>query len=255
MKTWVYRTLLGLCAAVALAGCVSISIGLKNKYDNYQAEVTKQKAKDIVENVMDSTVRLIGYNEKGEIQGGGTGFVIAVDDQGSWIITNKHVCMMSLMNQAEVKKSEGVFRFIPIVAVPRRGRPSGAAVTRIAQNSDLCLIRTELKFKKPLKIAKKIKKGDEIVTFGFPGGKAEVNRGKYLGTTGEALQFYSHTDAKIWYGASGSAAVNSNGEVVGVMSNIRFNRAEDKKKPFKREDVAESLFIPLEILREFIGGN
>ena len=47
MKTWVYRTLLGLCAAVALAGCVSISIGLKNKYDNYQAEVTKQKAKDI----------------------------------------------------------------------------------------------------------------------------------------------------------------------------------------------------------------
>lgn len=255
MKTWVYRTLLGMCAAVALAGCVSISIGLKSKYDTYQAEVTKQKAKDIVENVMDSTVKLLGADENGKIVGSGTGFVIKVDDQGSWIVTNKHVCMMSLMNQKQVKQSEGVFRFLPIIVVPRRGRPSGAAVTRIAQNSDLCLVRTELKFKKPLKIAKKLKRGEEIFTFGFPGGRAEFNRGKYVDTTGEALQFYSHTDMKIWYGASGSAAVNTNGEVVGVMSNIRFNRAEDKKKPFKREDVAESLFIPLEILREFIGGN
>ncbi len=253
MSDRVYKFLIAACATLMLIGCAGIGYGLKNKYDAYQSEATKARAKQIVEDVMNSTVKLLIVDVKGTVRGGGTGFVVKVDDQGSWIVTNKHVCLGSA-SKVVMKESDSVFQFLPIIAVPRRGKPSGSAIIRISQNADLCLVRTELKFKKALPIAKSVKKNQDIFTFGFPGGVAEYNRGKYLSTEGESLGFYSHTDMKIWYGASGSPAVNTDGQVIGVMSNIRFNRAEDKKKPFKREDVAESLFVPLEILREFIGG-
>ncbi len=254
MSDRVYKILLSTCLFVGIAGCAVVTVNLKQKYDNHRVEVVKQQAKDILEDAMNSTVLLLNADEKGNVVASGTGFVVKVDDQGSWIVSNKHVCMGSRMNAEILKREGGVYQFLPIMVVPRRGRPSGAAITRLGTNSDLCLIRTELKFKKPLKLAKTVKKGDQMFTFGFPGGRPEVNKGKYMGTEADTLQFFSHTDMKIWYGASGSAALNMQGEVIGVMAMIRFDKVFTKKNPPKREDVSESMFIPLEILREFIGG-
>ena len=254
MSDKVYKLLIGLCVVIALVGCAGIGYGLKKRHDAAQLEATKRRAQEVVTMVQNATVFLMGQNEKGESNGTGTGFVIKTDSQGSWIVTNKHVCMMSRLSIAEVRKEEGIFTFRPLVAVSRYNGTSGVLVVKVAQNVDLCLVRTEQKFAKPLKLAKEIKKGDSMFTFGFPSGKPELNFGKYLGTFGNPLGFYSSTDLKIWYGASGSPAVNMNGEVIGVMSNIRLKYAEGKKKAEKREDVMESLFIPLETLREFIGG-
>ena len=253
MKKWVYKTLLTICAIVALIGCVVMGTGLKSKYDKYSLEQTKLQNKATIEMVQDATVFLMGQNEKYEVTGTGTGFVIKSDEQGSWIITNKHICTMSRYSTKEYNDNGGLFTFRPLVALSRHGRPQGVLVVKVAQNADLCLLRTEEKFKKPLKLAAKVKSKEKMFTFGFPGGKPELNFGIYKGTEGNPNGFYSATDLKIWYGASGSAVVNMNGEVIGVISNIRFLEDIPRKKQ-TREKVFESLFIPLEILREFIGG-
>ena len=57
-----------------------------------------------------------------------------------------------------------------------------------------------------------------------------------------------------WYGVSGAAVVNQNGEVVGVMSDL-LSSAKTIEELKDRSKVYGSLFIPLEILQEFLGGN
>lgn len=254
MNDKIYKALLGLCVGTALLGCAGVGYGLKKYHDTQQLEATKRKAKEVIEVVQNATIYLMGYDENNKPNGTGTGFIIQSDDQGSWIITNKHVCMMRRLSVDETKRSGGLFSFRPLGSLARYKEPQLVIVSRVAQNADLCLIRTSLKTKKPLKLAKKITQNEKMFTFGFPNSIPELNFGKYLRTELGFDGFYSITDAKIWYGASGSPAVNMNGEVIGVMSSIRYKEVPGKKKAQKREDVIESLFIPLETLREFIGG-
>jgi len=258
-----YRILLTLCAIGIIGGMSLIGVGLKGKYEKRQAAIAQQqqeekhleaerKAKETMNTVFNDTILLYNIDAKGERTSSGTGFVIKVDSQGSYILTNKHVCMSSRMSKAEMKKEddEGLFLFRPMVGLARFMPPSGMSIVRVAQKADLCLVRTELKFKRALKLAYKAVVGEELYSFGFPNHTPELQKGKYLGTFGGPMQWYSKTDAKVWYGSSGSPVMNLRGEVIGVMSNIQFKAKVTKK----REDVEYSLFIPLEIVREFIGG-
>lgn len=211
------------------------------------------KTGNVLESVKDATVKIVLLTADGYILGTGTGFVIKTDNQGAWILTNKHVCVGAKLSKREEDTLDGLFSFRPLVLIPRSGQSSAAVVVKVAQNTDLCLIRSTLKFKKSLPLATRVEDNSKMLTFGYPNGVPEVNKGNYVKTSGEELQFYSHSDMKIWFGASGSPAVNLNGEVIGVMSNIRYKPQTNPQKA-TRKDVIESLFIPLEEVREFIGG-
>lgn len=212
--------------------------------------LVKKAHASVIEDAKNATVFLMSCNEKNRCSTG-TGFVVKQDTQGSFIITNKHVCLGALLSPEEKKLEGGVMSFRAIGIQRRDGTQSGGQILRVGQNSDLCLIRSELKFKSTLHLAHAVKQNEPLFSYGFPGGKPELNKGKYKGTDGMQYGFYSHTDMKVWFGASGSAILNVDGDVIGVMAMIRSSDPKSKK----RELVIESLFIPLEILREFIGGK
>jgi S1-C subfamily serine protease len=201
-----------------------------------------------IEDAKNATVFLLACS--GKRCSTGTGFVVKQDSQGSFIVTNKHVCLSALASLEERRAESGVLAFRPLGVKRRDGANAAAQIIRVGQNSDLCLIRTDLKFKATLKLANSVTKDEQLFTYGFPAGQAELNKGKYQGTEGMQGAYYSKTDAKCWYGASGSAIMNVDGDVVGVIAMVL---SKDKSK--KKEDVVASFFIPLEILREFIGGR
>jgi S1-C subfamily serine protease len=110
-----------------------------------------------------------------------------------------------------------------------------------------------MRFKHTLKIAKSYKIGDVVSSYGFPQGGPVYLKGVIKKHDPYWLGIYNESNMLAWYGISGSAVINSDGEVVGVMSNLltsekRTGHAKDRSK------VYGSLFVPLELLREFIGG-
>lgn len=251
MSGRMYKLLLGLCTTVIVIGCAGVGVGLKGYIENR----AKEHAAQLIQDVKEATVHLLVCSaprpDGKKWCSTGTGFVVKTDENGAYLLTNKHVCMGAALTMAEHKKEEGIFIFAPIIATNNKGRKSGVSVVRVAQNSDLCLLRTELKFKRALPLAQKPpKKGEEMFTFGYPASKPEVNQGKFDRIQGMQYGFYGITSAKVWYGASGSPAVNMNGQVIGVISNIY----SDDIKSKERSHVVYSLFIPLEIVREFLGG-
>lgn len=251
-----YKLSIAACALIAVAGLSLLGIGLHGKYEKYQIKVAKERAAEIIKTVKRSTVFLESCDKmdaKTRRCYTGTGFVIKTDYDGAFILTNKHVCYGSLL-KSKKDTDEGLFGFKPIIIVTYLGQSSGGQIIRVGQNSDLCLIRTELKFKNALTLAKKAVKGSEMFTYGFPGGKPELNHGKYLGVQGGQMAFYGISDMKIWYGASGSPALDMEGNVIGVMSNIWYDHGTGPNGKVLRSDVKQSWFIPLEIVREFIGG-
>ena len=251
MSNRTYKILMTACITVILIGCAGVGVGLKGYIENR----AKEHAAKLIQDVKDATVHLLVCQaprpDGKKYCSTGTGFVVKIDDNGAYLLTNKHVCLGARLSQAEVRREDGVFQFAPIIATTQKGLKSGVAVVRVAQNADLCLLRTELKFKQALPLANyPPKRKDDMLTFGYPNSKPELNNGKFDGIKGMSLGFYGMTSAKVWYGASGSPAVNMNGEVIGVISNIYSQDVKSKD----RKNVLYSLFVPLEIVREFLGG-
>lgn len=236
------KLILSLLAAWILIVLLLAKAGANN-------EVVKKSA---IKKAKNATVLLFSCDENRNCSTG-TGFVVSQDPQGSFIVTNKHVCLGSVLSAEERKLNGRVLSFRAIGIKRRDGVRSGGQIIKVGQNSDLCLIRSELKFKATLKLADKVADKERLFTFGFPNANPEINFGIYKGTRGMGHAFYSETDAQCFFGASGSAIMNTSGEVVGVIAMIR-GKDEDSKCENK-EDVVASLFIPLEILREFIGGK
>jgi S1-C subfamily serine protease len=251
MSDRVYKLLTGLCVGLMIAGCAGIGVSLNNMYAKRQIEASKLAAKRQLEMVYDSTVMLMVMNDNKETSTG-TGFVVKTDNEGSWIVTNKHVCINAKTPPEIVRNNGGLFIFYPVMTIPRRGKGESSTIVRVAQNTDLCLVRTPIKFKDSLKLADKVDKESKIFSFGFPNSVAELNYGTYTGTKKEPYGYYGVTDMKIWFGASGSPVIDFNGKVVGVMAEIDYELPSGEK--LDRKYVTQSLFIPLEILREFLGG-
>jgi S1-C subfamily serine protease len=233
MRRNVTKVMKGLVIALCT---VAILGGARHGYlvlENYQAGRVEEHIKNAA-----VRIELCSNNRCG----GGSGFVVKQNDNGAFIVTNKHVCEIA------ATKSDGVYEYVP-VRIVKRNRSSGfGQIVKISSNADLCLIYTNLKFKNVLSLADDYQIGDFVQCYGFPEGKPLLLKGVLKGQGPKGYGMYSESNMLAWYGISGSAVVNKDGEVVGVMSNLM---ATD---PRKRSTVFGSLFIPLEVLKEFLGG-
>lgn len=237
-----------LLVGVILGFC---AVGFNNWALERHKEVIAKQYKEMTKTLQEDVVHLMICESKNACVSG-TGFVIKSDDTGSWIVSNKHVCQPAFFGGKVLQATGGVNSFGPILITNSKGSKSGGQIIKLAQNADLCLIRSDLKFKKPLKLASDTpKKNSALLSYGFPEGKPSWAQGKLIDSDAYGLTFVTISDMKVFYGASGSPVVNENGEVIGVVAMITFKPV--KGKPQKK-DVLNTLIIPLELLREFIGG-
>jgi S1-C subfamily serine protease len=235
-----------------LLGAFVVSFGILMKgavgrYKIYAAHATQEAVKNAT-----VQIRACAYRSTCS---GGTGFVYAQAQHGSFIITNKHVCEGAMLKPQDTQKhGEGIYTMTPVEVVKRGGSRTPGQIIKISQNADLCMIFTRAKFKNTLDLASGYKIGQSVSSYGFPQGGAVTLKGVIKDVKAFWLGIYSESDMKAWYGISGAAVVNDSGEVVGVMSNL-LTHAKSEKEMKDRSKVYGSLFIPLEILQEFIGGN
>jgi S1-C subfamily serine protease len=174
--------------------------------------------------------------------GKGSGFVIKQTDKGSYIVTNKHVCSVAAIN------SDGTYSYSPVEISRRDGKTGIGQILRVASNSDLCLIFIRMKFNKTLTLASSYRIGQSIKAYGFPAGVPALVKGIIKNVRFNYFGVYGESNMHAWYGISGSAVVDEDGQVVGVLSNLI------AKDPKDRSTVIGSLFVPLEILKDFLGG-
>ena len=247
MKRLTYKTLK---VSLVILLAVGIGGGFRDLYKRYKT----YKAASVEEMVKDATVKIIACPYKNQC-GSGTGFVIGLAEHGAYIVTNKHVCANAALKPEDRKAyGQGMYNFSYVEVEKRNGGVGPGQVLRVSQNSDLCLIYAKIKFKKALKIAKSYKMKQVVSSYGFPQGGPINLRGIIKKHDVFLLGVYNESNMLAWYGISGAAVVNEDGEVVGVISNL-LSSAKTKEEFKDRSKVYGSLFIPLEILREFLGGN
>jgi len=247
MKRLVYKTIkisLVILLAVGAFG------GFRDLYKLYQV----YRANNIEEMVKDATVKIIACPYKNQC-GWGTGFVVGLTEHGSYIVTNKHVCAKATLKPTDRNTyGHNMYNYAQVEIHKRGGVVGPGQVLRVSENSDLCLIYAKIKIKKALKIAKSYKMQQVVSSYGFPEGGPVNLRGEIKKHEIFMLGVYNESNMLAWYGISGAAVVNQDGEVVGVMSNL-LTSAKTREELKDRSKVYGSLFIPLEILREFLGGN
>ena len=247
MKKLLYEALKTFVISLIAVGLIG---GLGHAHKLYKI----YKAKNIEEMVKDATVKISACPYEDQC-GAGTGFVVGIEKHGAYIVTNKHVCAIAAIRAKDQKTYRGkVYNFHPVEVQRRGGSTAVGQVIRISQNSDLCLIYAKIKVKRPLNIAKTYEINQVVSCYGFPQGGPINLRGIIQAHDLFWLGLYNQSNMLAWYGISGAAVVNENGEVVGVMSNL-LSSSKTKEDLKDRSKVYGSLFIPLEILREFLGGN
>jgi S1-C subfamily serine protease len=134
-----------------------------------------------------------------------TGSGFALDDRT--LITNKHV--------VEGSKSLQVLTY--------DGRDIQVETASAARLADLAIVRTREDLPSaPTLAAQDPAQGDTVTVVGYPeGGQLTVTQGQVIGTAtdplNENLGQVLVTDAQVEPGSSGSAALNADGEVIGVV--------------------------------------
>ncbi|ROS77239.1 S1C family serine protease [Cellulomonas sp. PhB143] len=154
----------------------------------------------------------------------GSGFAL----DAHTLVTNKHVVEDS--RSLQVATSDG--------------RDVAVASASVAKVADLAVVRTsEALPSSPTLADADPAEGDDVTVVGYPeGGKLTVTRGTVVGTTDDPL--YSTlgkvlvTDASVEPGSSGSAALDDDGRVIGVV--------------YAKTDDGRSLLVPVSTLRSLL---
>ncbi|HLR55957.1 MAG TPA: serine protease [Actinomycetales bacterium] len=157
-----------------------------------------------------------------------TGSGFALDD--NTLVTNRHVIEDSSELQLETYD----------------GRDVAVAASTVASFSDLALVTTADKLPQVAPIAEEDPEVDDLITVvGYPsGGVLTTSRGRILSTEEDPLEvnlgevFY--TSAAVEPGSSGSAVLNGEGELVGVIY---------------AKSGSGSLFVPVSTLRELLDSD
>ncbi|MCV2393399.1 serine protease [Actinotalea sp. M2MS4P-6] len=157
----------------------------------------------------------------------GSGFAI----DARTLITNRHV----VADSAELQVSTYDGRDIQV---------SGAATASLA---DLAVVRTEQDLPDHPELAESDPiLGDPVTVVGYPlGGALTVTSGRVIGTTtdplNESLGEVLVTDAEVEPGSSGSAALNSDGQVIGVV--------------YAKNAADQSFIVPVSTLRDLLADD
>jgi S1-C subfamily serine protease len=172
--------------------------------------------------------------------GHGTGFVVASDGTGSYIITNKHVCR----DGSAGRIGNGRIRDFYVISWTFYDRPTTSAeFIKTDAGHDLCLLKISIKNLPRAKISKNEPyTGQRVQSVGNPGSKLGYYISGYVGGLSElwfgeyAVQF----SADVLPGASGSPVYNSKEEVVGIACGGAFGKSD-------------SVFVNGKYLKDFLG--
>lgn len=240
-----------------LATLLLLNISCSNNKTTVTVKSEEKQSREQFRNTIDhQTVKVIGE------MGTGSGFFLPIGDK-MYVITNHHVCNTSMTGELKLMEYD------------TRGEFNSKILLK-SFKYDLCIIEpSHVPFeviKNPLQLAYFYKNGDSVFTFGYPNGRngvltsgeiverKNINIGSFIKNENDLCQqetakkefdmFYG------WYclmdyqtinltnvvnpGSSGSLAVNSNGDVIGVI----FAKSNDM--------VNSSYMVPLEHLKEFI---
>lgn len=158
----------------------------------------------------------------------GTGWYVYTDGAKSLVVTAGHVCEPGATYKVE-EAGGGVYAGTAVV---------DSAEYDAVPDDDTCVISVEHRAPATLKLAidSELSYGDPLGYVGFPGGQIAVIQGRYAGTTGFRLI------CSVWgyYGASGSALLNEQGEVVGLLVSI------NPKFP------QTTFAVPVEVVRRYV---
>lgn len=187
---------------------------------------------------------------------GGTGFAVQAASGATYIMSNAHVCQVEKDGYVKLQQD----------TLSMRGR-----IVAVSEHTDLCLIQASPKFK-GLKLAAYYFVGEDVAVLGHPWlNPLTLAQGKLRGRGIEMISYCANTkalfrtmefgdfdrlnclrgveslisDVPVFPGNSGSAVVNTEGAVVGVVFAGGFSMGFD--------GIAfTSLFIPLDRVREFL---
>lgn len=154
----------------------------------------------------------------------GSGFAIAP----TVLITNRHV----VADSASLQLSTYDGRDIPVTA---------ASTTGLA---DLAIVRTAQELPSYSELSPTDPRvGDRVTVVGYPqGGRLTVSEGQVIGRTSDPLNVNLGevlvTDAPVEPGSSGSAVVDEDGEVVGVV--------------YAKNDAGQSFIVPVSALQDLL---
>lgn len=196
---------------------------------------------DFKENIRNTFV--IVANEAGM----GSGVVVASNSFGSYILTNKHVCLLGKRSDKD-KELEGIseFKIFLVMKMNNKDANDAAQVVKLAINFDLCLLHTPLPNLPVVSLANKNPVVNEkLFSFVFPLDKNTFQEGKLLEYAGVSDMYMQISNLTAQQGSSGSGIFNKEGKLVGLVSGF----VNENKKASKGSPVFS---VPLEYIRMFL---
>lgn len=167
-----------------------------------------------VNKIREATVKIMLYSG-----GSGTAVFVKSNDLGSYLVTNKHVCVHTKINSPDPTE---VYEYDPLY-IGYKGKNVRVYVTSIEQNTDLCIVHTpDLKNVAVIDdFADKFPaNGTKIVTHGFPGtyesGQTFFGESRHveMAELPYAVQMaHIHCEP----GQSGSGAYDLSGNLIGLV--------------------------------------
>jgi len=171
-----------------------------------------------VDKIYDAVVMIQNYQQD-QVASTGTGFVYKVDDKYGYIMTNQHVVsgnqsIKIILSNDEIIDGEVLSGDTYLdLAVVRINKDKVLAVSEIGTSEDSKIGDTVFTVGSPL--------GYEYrgsVSSGILSGKSRMVSVSVSGTSNDWVMKVLQTDAAVNPGNSGGPLVNSNGEVIGVIS-------------------------------------
>jgi len=202
---------------------ISLGIGhlkLKKEYLKYKKELAVYKDLKIRQNIKNNTVMVLLRN------GSGSGIVIRSDSNGTFIVTNKHVCNPISYKNLKIKSRFDTTSYATLIVKPvgdaDKTKPLffTAQVMEVAQNYDLCLLYTDTYKFDSVPIGKDPPLiGDKLYAYsnpyGFPGVFSEGEAGFSIYVEDSIYQMSS---VYAQPGSSGSGVFNTSGELIGIVT-------------------------------------
>ncbi len=159
------------------------------------------------------------------ISASGSGIVVKSLPYSTFVLTADHVCRVDEYETVNFPTASGI---IPIVIKQKMriqtidyfGNQRDAEFFSSDKVNDICLIRTRGQWGKPVSVADQLaERGDRVINVAAPmgifnPGMVPMFEGQYLGSDQAQRHFYSVPARP---GSSGSAIMNTKGEIVGVL--------------------------------------
>ena len=151
----------------------------------------------------------------------GSGAVIGHGKNETYAITAAHVCTENPVFWEVKGNHMFVFQIkVTLALTDYYGNERDASILEIDEANDICILRSEGIWSRPLKIAKKMsKRGEKVTTMSAPRsiyypGMVLVFDGYYTGNDDRGNRFFTTPTAP---GSSGSVILNRNNEIISVI--------------------------------------